>query len=684
MKITLIWPIVFWTLSLFAQDDVLVPFESTWSYLDDGSNQGTLWRTPIFDDSSWATGQAPLGYGEGNENTVVSFGADPDNKYITTYFRHTFVIDDVSRYKNFLIKLKKDDGALIYVNGGGVMRSNFGAGGYDYRDEAYSVISSEEEDIIWEEIIPTTRFRTGENIIAVEVHQYEPESSDLIFDLELIGFDGEPSLYRSPYLQKSTHEGVTIKWKTDVPTNSKVTYGTSVDDLSSEIFSPDSTINHEVTISGLQYDTRYYYMVGDASVDFAGGSPDFFFTTHPIPGTSKPTRIWVTGDAGTGKDEQRDVRDSYLNFAGITGKSDLWLMMGDNAYEHGREADYHMGLFTVYQSILRNTVSFPTTGNHDLFAEASAHTETGTYYDIFALPKNGECGGIPSGKESYYSVDFGNVHLICLESYDLDRGADAAMATWLKNDLENTDADWLIAYWHFAPYTKVDHDSDDPNDWSGRAIEMRENINPILESHGVDLVLSGHSHGYERSYLINGHYGFSNTLQPDMILDNSSGRMDLSEEYTKPQHLVANQGAVYVVCGNSGKVGSLEDSGPHPVMYETNTDDAGSVVIDIAGDVLEAKFINEQGFIRDYFHIVKPNLTSVEGAQRILTFDLFPNPGHSQVRVAIDADVEWSRCHVEFYTSDGKKVKSIDADALVQGKVAFSSMYPISLQGYIR
>ena len=63
-----------------------------WKYLDDGSDQGELWRDPAADDSAWPEGLSQFGYGEGDESTVVSYGGDSRHKHITTYFRHEFVL----------------------------------------------------------------------------------------------------------------------------------------------------------------------------------------------------------------------------------------------------------------------------------------------------------------------------------------------------------------------------------------------------------------------------------------------------------------------------------------------------------------------------------------------------------------------------------------------------------------
>ena len=81
-----------------AAQDELIGATSTWKYLDDGTNQGTAWRMPAFDDSLWDAGPAELGYGDGNEATLVEYGPDPGNKYITTYFRQDFDVVNPASY----------------------------------------------------------------------------------------------------------------------------------------------------------------------------------------------------------------------------------------------------------------------------------------------------------------------------------------------------------------------------------------------------------------------------------------------------------------------------------------------------------------------------------------------------------------------------------------------------------
>src|SRR5687768_16580235 len=98
--------------ALFA-DTTLIPFGAIWKYLDNGTDQGTAWSQPAFSDASWKTGASELGYGDGDEATVVSYGPNAANKYITTYFRHSFSVVDRAAFSNLTLTIKRDDGAVI-------------------------------------------------------------------------------------------------------------------------------------------------------------------------------------------------------------------------------------------------------------------------------------------------------------------------------------------------------------------------------------------------------------------------------------------------------------------------------------------------------------------------------------------------------------------------------------------
>ena len=252
--------------------------------------------------------------------------------------------------------------------------------------------------------------------------------------------------------------------------------------------------------------------------------------------------------------------------------------------------------------MLKKSVLWPAFGNHDggyFGYSANSNTQTGVFYDIFSLPTDAEAGGLASRTEAYYSFDYANIHFICLNSHDIDRSATGEMCSWLQDDLSATAQEWVIAYWHHPAYTKGSHDSDTER----KLIEMRENILPILEKGGTDLVFYGHSHAYERSYLIDGHYGNSSHLLDEMILDSGDGRHDGSGAYIKPSsHLSPHEGTVYFTAGSSGKVsgGSLN----HPVMY-ISQNKLGSIILDIEGYRADITFIDNNEDSLDYLTLIK-------------------------------------------------------------------------------
>jgi Calcineurin-like phosphoesterase/Purple acid Phosphatase, N-terminal domain len=408
----------------------------------------------------------------------------------------------------------------------------------------------------------------------------------------------DPVVTRGPFLQLATPTSIVLRWRTDVASTSRVRYGTAIGALTSTANQTASATEHEIQLTGLTPNTRYYYSIGTDVLDLEGNDAQHTFVTAPTPGTPQPTRVWILGDPGTGTSEQDRVRDAFLDWNG-NRNIDVWLMLGDNAYDSGTDSEYQEGLFDPYEATLKNTVLWPTRGNHDGVRSGAAND----YYEFFTMPTAGEAGGLASGTEAYYSFDHGNIHFICLDSEGTTRTATGAMATWLENDLAATTRDWIVAFWHHPPYTKGSHDSDNSGDSGGRMRDMRENLVPILEAAGVDLVLTGHSHSYERSFLLDGHYGISSTLTPAMKVDDGDGREDGDGAYTKASLGTGpHQGVVYTVAGSSGKRsgGSLN----HPAMfYSVNA--LGSMVLDIVGNRMDAVFIDDVGAIRDHFTMVK-------------------------------------------------------------------------------
>ncbi len=167
------------------QAQTLVPRGAAWDYLDDGSDLGTSWRDSDFvPDASWKQGAAELGYGDGDERTTIGFGSNPNNKHITTYFRHEFEILDVSELVALKLSLLRDDGAAVFLNGIEVARDNLPADA-DFATQATGTVGGGEESTFFEFSVDPSHLVIGKNVLAVEVHQANPTSSDISFNLEL-------------------------------------------------------------------------------------------------------------------------------------------------------------------------------------------------------------------------------------------------------------------------------------------------------------------------------------------------------------------------------------------------------------------------------------------------------------------------------------------------------------------
>ena len=407
----------------------------------------------------------------------------------------------------------------------------------------------------------------------------------------------QPALIRGPYLQSGATRSMTICWRTDLPAPSVVNYGTAPGSLNVVVSNNVRVRDHAVRLTNLQPNTRYYYRIGPGITNPA--PQNLTFVTSPQ--SNRPFRIWAWGDGGAGDHSAAAVRDSYLAYA--EGRPpDLLLLLGDNAYEGGSDPEYQVALFEMLGPMLSQTVMWSCMGNHETYSQDLP------YLNIFNFPTDGRSGGVPSGSELYYSFNYANAHFVCLESTLADRTPTGPMATWLRADLGANTNEWLIVYFHAPPYSKGSHDSD--AEWEIEMADMRANIVPILEEYGVDLVLSGNSHGYERSFLVDGHHGFSDSFLPSMIKQGGSGRPEDTGAYTKPlRGAVPHSGAVYVVAGHGSVIRSHVGM-DHPAMF-TGVAELGSVVIDIDGPTLEFRMLRENGSIGDYFTIQKGIATNL-------------------------------------------------------------------------
>ena len=453
------------------------------------------------------------------------------------------------------------------------------------------------------------------------------KSISLILICILFSLNGfTQTVIRGPYLQSPTENTIVIKWRTDAPTNSRVQYGTSLSNLDLVATNNGSNSNHTITLTNLTPATTYYYSVGNSISQLTTPSDSFRFKTNPIPGVAVPTRVWAIGDFGKGNAEQVSVKNSYLNYSDSV-PTDVWIWLGDNVYEDGTDEEYQTKLFELdgFSNIFNWLPFWPSPGNHDYntvweesvflgipYSNIALEDHQGPYYDIVHVPTQAEAGGYPSQYELFYSFDYGDVHFLSLNSevYDFTQTFSGInqMKQWIEQDLIQNTSTFTVAYFHQPPYSKGSHDSDAANELVMKA--MRERVVPLLESYDIDLVVCGHSHVFERSKLIHGHYGNSFSFDPiTMLKDSTNGNFSQGNAYHKDGSNNTPDGTVYVVCGNSGS----KEAAPslnYPIMEFVDGGDqaCGSFVMDIYKNRLDGKYLHMNGTVMDEFTILKSNL----------------------------------------------------------------------------
>jgi hypothetical protein len=232
---------------------------------------------------------------------------------------------------------------------------------------------------------------------------------------------------------------------------------------------------------------------------------------------------------------------------------------------------------------------------------------------------------------------------------------------WCRSDIQATNQDWIVAIFHHPPYTKGSHNSDTEN----QLRKMRENFLPILESNGVDLILSGHSHSYERSYFINGHYGTSYSFDATTHTVGSNGHLSGKEDSADGAYTKANtdtKGAVYITTGSAGKIsgGSLN----HKAMY-ASLNQLGSCVLELdndggTGQNLTVKFLRDNGSITDHFTINKSDINVAIDESHSPDPDdvkIYPNPAEKVLNIQLRKTDKFKNATV--FNTTGEMVKKV-------------------------
>lgn len=314
--------------------DALFSLGSSWHYLDTGEDLGTDWMANDYDDSTWSVGDAELGYGDGDEETVVSYGDDASNKHTTTYFRQSFEYSgDDSDEVNGLLRLRRDDGAVVYLNGEELVRSNMPEGVIEASTFAASEMVGNGETELNEYAV-VLNLLSGVNEIAVEVHQINFTSSDISFDLELLmesmdgpcaeGFDWEFDFVGLP-------TGCTDETACNYNPMAEVDSGDCVYPGDPNCTGPDLIVSSEAIVNSL---TTQVMEVDEADCYIEEGCLNGFgnrelvrFTTHILNIGELDYYIGVPGDGENNQFEYGDCHNHWHHKG--YAKYDLFTLEGD-------------------------------------------------------------------------------------------------------------------------------------------------------------------------------------------------------------------------------------------------------------------------------------------------------------------------------------------------------------------
>lgn len=237
--------------------------ENTWHYFDKGMLPANEWMSPTFNDGTWIEGQAKLGYGDGDENTVVSYGPNASDKFVTTYFRKTFSITaaQLSSLTELTAAVNFDDGVVVYLNGSEVYRNNMPEGNISYTTLAKEARPT--ENVFNNFTLDKALVTTGINTLAVEIHQTNGTSSDIAFDLSLTGI-----ILVSSSTTTSTAATLSNIAKNNITLEALYEPVAPIDGIIiNELGATTSTVSDE---NGEQDDWIELYNTGNAVIDLAG------------------------------------------------------------------------------------------------------------------------------------------------------------------------------------------------------------------------------------------------------------------------------------------------------------------------------------------------------------------------------------------------------------------------------
>lgn len=510
----------------------VLPRDAVWRYSDEGIDLGEYWSQEP-DTASWKSGKAPLGFGDDVSETdpglpigtVVGYGADGNNKHMTTYFVTDTEIPAMDAYKGIEFYIHVDDGAVVYINGTEAFRKGIADGAVYYHTSAKFKPKEETFAISLGEL---PMLKEGTNQIAVEVHQDGGDSSDLWFELGMTAITEMPDpidwttgWLPNPAVEVDGVSRVAMTFNGDTSKNMGFTWYTNQASIASDLqVMPYSEVEdtddldfsgaahfegsfarstsapeylvHKAVAAGLTPGSTYWYRVGDALND--EWSDPASFTTDNRDGVFTFINL---ADSQAKSFEEAVLSAKTFETAYQTVPEADFLVLNGDVVDTGMKEEEWGWVMNEAEDTLLNLPFMAVAGNHD--EDSQSFYE---HFNLSVVPGSSTLSG------AVYSFDYENTHFIMLNTNEDSKGYQnfsLAQINWLQEAARaarERGADWLIVVMHKGPYTTSNHATDDDIMANNG---VRQMVAPMFAQLGVDLVLQGHDHIYALSKPINEH-----------------------------------------------------------------------------------------------------------------------------------------------------------------------------------
>jgi len=368
-------------------------------------------------------------------------------------------------------------------------------------------------------------------------------------------------------VQLGGEQTMTVVWNTDQKADGRVAYGRDAELGSVQEQTGSRSRVHVVTLDGLRADRTYHYRISSDGEVLASG---LRFRTFPRDDSEPDFTLLAWGDSGDGSSTQMLMAEAIDD---LVSSVDVALHLGDVVYQAGEPENFNPHYFDPYRNLVARVPVYLAIGNHEYVTDDGQ-----PYLDAFYLPANN-----PEATERYYSFDYGPVHIACVDTntgFGQSFAPGSAQHAWLRRDLRDSEAQWKIVAHHHSPYTAgEDHVDDAQNEL------IREHLGPLYDDFGVDLVLSAHSHAFERTYPIRNAEVVRRDSGPDYD--------DLG-------------GVIYVTSGGGGrKLDQQASEHPNSAFQVVFRREFHVTLVEFSGDSLKVRAVDDRGRTLEEFSLRK-------------------------------------------------------------------------------